>query len=270
MIGRSIDKLLVGVCCWLVLGSAAAYTPEHTSWNQLLAAHVQWNSQGTATTVDYSGFLRERKALNTYLDELAAVEQAQFDRWPLAERQAFLINAYNACTVELILTAWPEVESIKDLGSFWTSPWQQPVCKLLGATRTLDEIEHTLLRGAPGFKEPRVHFAVNCASIGCPALRPEAYVGTQLDTQLEDQTVRFLRDRSRNSYDGSAEELQVSKIFDWYADDFALGWRDATSLGQFLALFGEALELSPALLERLRAGELDIGYQKYDWSLNRR
>lgn len=117
---------------------------------------------------------------------------------------AFLINAYNAATVALILTRYPELDSIKELGSLLRSPWKRRFVDLLGARRSLDDIEHELLREAPDFAEPRIHFAVNCASLGCPALRPEAYEAERLEAQLADQTRRFLRDRSRNRLaDGS-------------------------------------------------------------------
>lgn len=247
-------------------GLANAFDSGHAAWTALLEQHVRWNSLGTSSTVDYAGFARDHDALRAYLAALTEVPRSRFDGWPEAERQAFLINAYNAFTVDLILTRYPDIDSIKDLGGLFSSPWKQRFFSLLGETRTLDEVEHGLLRGAPGFHEPRIHFAVNCASIGCPALRPEAYVGARLDAQLEEQTVRFLRDRSRNRFDIEAEPgtLVVSKIFDWYAGDFG-----SDSALEFLLRYAEHLGDDEPARRRLRAGNIEIDYSDYDWNLNR-
>ena len=240
--------------------------PDHAAWTRLLQAHVHWSTDGHATQVDYAGFGAERAALSDYLRTLSAVPSADFDAWPLAERQAFLINAYNAFTVELILSEYPDVDSIRDLGSWFRSPWKREFFNLLGASRSLDEVEHELLRGAADFAEPRIHFAVNCASIGCPALRPEAYRGETLPLQLEDQTRRFLSDRSRNSVQQGT--LRVSRLFDWYAEDFVV---DGSSLAPplaFLALYADYLSHVPAEREAIVRGELRLEFSDYDWSLN--
>ena len=97
-----------------------------------------------------------------------------------ADRLAFLVNAYNAHTIALVLTRYPDLASIKDLGGWITSPWKQKFFELLGESRSLDDVEHRMIRGGVGAREPRVHFALNCASIGCPALRPEAYRGASV------------------------------------------------------------------------------------------
>lgn len=257
--------LWILLLCLGLIGNVAAesFDTTHAQWDALLHRHVQWSSDGTTSTVDYAGFATERAVLRDYLQTLAAVTPAQFAGWPEAEQQAFLINAYNAATVELILQRWPKLESIRDLGGWLRTPWQRSFVPLLGETRSLDDIEHELLRGAPGFAEPRIHFAVNCASVGCPALRPEAYIGAQLDAQLRDQTRRFLRDRSRNRYaDGG---LQVSRIFEWYGDDFDR----VGGVAGFLADHADALGLDDASEEALRSGELDIEFLPYDWSLNK-
>lgn len=246
----------------------------HAPLTRLLAAHVLWSSDGCVSTVDYAGLKRERTALDHYLADLSAISRAQFDAWPQATRQAFLINAYNGQTIALVLSGGPELRSIKQLGGWFSSPWQQRFFRLLGAERSLDEIEHSLLRGAADFAEPRIHFAVNCASVGCPALRDEAYLGASLDAQLEDQTRRFLRDRRRNHIEvaqGSADSAVLSKIFNWYAEDFAIGFRGTRSVQQFLALYADVL--APAREDAVRAAlaadTLTIDYGDYDWTLNR-
>jgi hypothetical protein len=215
--------------------SAAPFDHEHSAFTQVLNAHVSWRADAGATLVDYAALKSKRAGLDSYLSSLSNVTQAQFESFSVLQRRAFLINAYNGYTLQLILSRYPDLKSIKDLGSLLSSPWKKPFAPLLGKIRSLDQIEHELLRGATDFNEPRIHFAVNCASIGCPALRPEAFTATKLDQQLLDQTQRFLSDRSRNHFDPANDALVISKIFDWYAQDFEKGYLGANSVSQFLA-----------------------------------
>ena len=137
---------------------------------------------------------------------------------------------------------------------------------LFGEQVSLDHIEHELIRGPQGYGDPRIHFAVNCASIGCPALRPEAFVAEKLEQQLEEATSLFLSDRSRNRLDGNT--LRVSEIFDWYEEDFEQGWRGTDSVAQFLARYREALGLPDSIAAKLQQDDLRIRHLNYDWSLN--
>ncbi len=255
----------------LLLSCLAAVTAQaeefdHQLWDGLLRQHVTTAMQGQATWVDYNGMQADRGQLQNYLESLSAVTPASFEQWPAAEQLAFLINAYNAWTVELILTGWPDIESIKELGSLFRSPWRKAFILLLGATRSLDDIEHKLIRGSDRYREPRIHFAVNCASIGCPALRAEAYVGSRLEQQLQEQTRNFLADRSRNRLRG--DTLELSSIFKWYREDFEKGWQGYQRLADFLLRYADALELPPAATAKLQAGKLDIDFLAYDWKLN--
>lgn len=247
--------------------SAAEFDYDYRDWSELLGRHVQWHADGSSTSVDYRGFKAELPALQAVLDRLAAVEPETFSRWPKAERNAFLINAYNAWTVALVLDHYPGIDSIRDIGGLFSSPWKQRVVELLGTTHTLDEVEHELLRGAADFDEPRIHFAVNCASIGCPALRPEAYRPDVLDAQLEDQARRFLGDRSRNAFNAEQRELPVSPIFRWYKEDFGGDGRLHAPRG-FLAAYADTLGATPGDAARIRAGDYRLRYTHYDWSLN--
>jgi hypothetical protein len=235
--------------------------------NAFLARHVRWNAAGTASAVDYAGARRERAALRWLQDETSRVAIATFTAWPLAVRQAFLVNVYNVWTLALIADAPPGTASIKELGSLLRSPWKRHFIPFLGRTRSLDDIEHGLLRGAPGFNEPRIHFTVNCASIGCPALRPEAYTAAHWEAQLDDQTRRFLGDATRNRViDRTPLRLGISAIFNWYRTDFEL----AGGVQGFLARYPEALRLTPAETDVLRRGGARIDFLDYDWRLNDR
>jgi hypothetical protein len=244
----------------------AAFDNTHRPWNDLLKQHVQWNPAGTASAVDYAGFSKDRVKLNAYLKSLSTVSKQEYSLWPLAEQQAFLINAYNAYTVELILTRYPKLESIKDLGSLFSSPWKQRFFSLLGEKRSLDDVEHSLLRGDKRYQDPRIHFAVNCASIGCPALRDEAFTSAKLAVQLEDQSVRFLSDQTRNRFDSKTSLYSISKIFDWYGDDFL---KHSGGVKTFIARRADKLRLPASATAKVKQAQFEIEYANYDWSLNK-
>jgi hypothetical protein len=241
---------------------------DHGAWTALLKKHVVLLRKGQASQVRYAGMAADRAALKAYLDALSAVGAAPFKAWPKPAQMAFLINAYNAFTVELILTRYPKLDSIKDLGRLLSTPWKPKWIPLLGDTVSLDNIEHDMLRARGRFDDPRVHFAVNCASIGCPMLREEAYLPERLDAQLDEQALRFMSDRTRNRYNAERGRLEVSKIFDWFGEDFRLGHKGIASLPAFLGRFADVLADAPAERERVRAGSVDVAHLDYDWALN--
>ena len=245
---------------------AVAFDHSHAAWTALLKKHVLLLDGGKASQVRYSAMATDRALLKAYLAQLSAVAPAAVDAFTKPQQMAFLINAYNAFTVELILTRYPKLESIRDLSSLLTKPWSIKNVPLLGTTLTLDNIEHDNLRAKGRFDDPRIHFAVNCASIGCPMLREEAFVADRLEMQLDEQTQRFLSDRSRNRYaDG---KLEVSKIFDWYGGDFKLGHKGIASLPAFFARYANQLADAPADRERIKAQGVPISFIDYDWKLN--
>ncbi len=246
--------------------SAAAL--DHSVWDSLLQKHVHMIRDGQASEVDYRAFMKERQELRTYLSQLSAVKHQEFSGWTKAEQLAFLINAYNAYTIELILTRYPKLDSIKDLGSLLRSPWKKKFVPLLGQTLSLDEIEHEIIRKPGDYNEPRIHFAVNCASIGCPALLNEAFTGDKLEQQLETVTRAFLEDRTRNRYNSQRKRLEVSKIFDWYDGDFERGWGGWRSLNQFFAHYADSLADTPQTKQKVASGDARIRYTNYDWKLN--
>ncbi len=259
-------KIIFLACMLLTVQQAGAAGFDHSGWTELLQAHVRSLQNGQASQVDYAGFKKDKKVLDNYLGSLSAVTREQFDGWPKDEQLAFLINAYNGWTVELILTKYPDLSSIKDLGSFFQSPWKKTFIPLLGEQRSLDDIEHQLIRGSGRYNDPRIHFAVNCASIGCPALRGRAYLGSALQQQLAETASLFLRDRSRNRLEGKV--LKVSSIFKWYRQDFEKGWQSIQSLEQFFADHAEDLGLSAMEAKEVLAGKIKIEFLDYDWRLN--
>jgi hypothetical protein len=263
-----IRKIVLIALVALASFPAAAFDHDYRAWNSLLAKHVKVAADGHSSRVDYRGLAADRGQLKTWLQAVAAVPEAEYRQWPKAQRLAFLINAYNAWTIELVLGKYPDLASIKDLGSLFRSPWKQKFIPLFGRQLALDDIEHGLIRAPGAFDDPRIHAAVVCASIGCPMLRAEAYTADQLDGQLEDGLRRFLADRSRNRFDPASGKLQVSKIFDWYGKDFAQGHQGFVSLQATFGRFAEQLGQTPEAQARIRRGDYRLEFLDYDWRLN--
>ena len=245
-----MDARVILLSLALVATPALAFDHAHAAWEALLRRHVVLLEGGKASQLRYAGMAQERAALQQYLQDLSRVGEAEFQGWSRPQQMAFLINAYNAYTVEKILTRYPEIRSIWDFGKFFGNPFRDEFFSLLGRKSSLDAIEHGTLRKR--YAEPRIHFAVNCASVGCPMLREEAYVAPRLEQQLEEQAVRFLSDRSRNRF--REGRLEVSMIFDWFREDFEP--REA-----FLLRYAAQLGVPPDARPKL-------AFLDYDWSLN--
>jgi hypothetical protein len=264
--------LAIVACVMLPLSSARAqFDHQHQAWTALLQRHVVLLDGGKASQVRYAEFAKDRAGLKAYLDTLSRVSEQDFQNWNKQQQLAFLINAYNAATVEKVLTRYPNIKSIWDFGRVFGNPFKEKFIRLLGREMSLDNIEHDTIRVAGAYDDPRIHFAVNCAAVSCPMLREEAYLADRLDGQLEEQTVRFLSDRSRNRLNAPVRALEVSKLFDsapWYGGDFARGWKGYTSLQQFFAAYAQLLADDPAHQKIIRDRKADIRFMDYDWRLN--
>ena len=198
---------------------ALGFDHGHALLSEVLKKYVV--IEGAQALVDYQALKQAPALLDKYLSELSTVSENDYKNFSQNQKLAFLINAYNAYTLKLMRDNWP-TKSIKDLGSFFTTPWKKEIFDLLGKKRSLDWIEHETIR--KDFKEPRIHFAVNCASLGCPPLRAEAFVATKLQQQLEEQARIFLNDPRENRIENA--KVKLSKIFDWYGSDFATNKQD--------------------------------------------
>lgn len=236
-------------------GSSA--TVDHGAWDKLLKTYVVPGSDGV-NRVRYARFKSEgHAALKAYVAALEKVDVATLDR---QEQFAFWANLYNAKTIDVVLDKYP-VKSIKDIslgGGLLTlvtgGPWKAKVVKVKGQELSLDDIEHGILR--PGFKDPRVHYAVNCASFGCPNLGIEAFTGAKLDAQL-DAGARAYVNHPRGF--STLSEVTASSIYDWFKADF--GGSDKGVLAHVRKY------ASPDLAARLDAVS-GIDRYVYDWSLN--
>ncbi len=273
MTGRLLAVLALAVAPW---GAAVArFDHAHDAWTALLRTHVVVIAGGQASQVRYAGFARDRAALKRYLGTLSGVTAAEFETWSKAEQMAFLINAYNAFAIEKILTRYPDIRSIWDFGKVFGNPFKDRFFQLLGRAASLDDIEHGRLRAKGVYGEPRVHFAVNCASVGCPMLREEAYVAARLEAQLEEQARRFLSDRSRNRFDPQRGVLEVSRIFDWFEEDWTSGYRGfdgrtppIESRERYFARYANLLADRPQDQKLIADGQARIAFLDYDWALN--
>lgn len=219
---------------------------DHSIYANLLKKYVH---QGN---VDYRGFKMEESKLDQYLKILENVDSKSLSG---NEQFAFYINAYNAWTIKLILSGYPGIKSIKDLGNILKTPWKKKICRIDGDVITLDDIEHHILR--PRFKDPRVHFAINCAALSCPFLASEPFLGSTLDRQLDDATRAFINNPKRNYLEGNT--LYVSRIFTWFSKDF-----NDDVIGFFLKYADGNLKKE---LE-VKKNSIKIKYLNYDWSLN--
>ena len=221
---------------------------NHAIFDSLLKKYV--NEEGY---VNYKGFLKDSVQFNSYLDLLSRNHPNE-KNWSKEERLAYWINAYNAFTIKLICNYYP-VKSIKDIKSgipFVSDTWTISFIKIEGKTYNLNDIEHGIIR--PKFNDPRIHFAVNCASKGCPPLRNEAYMASKLNAQLDEQAKSFINDGNRNKIQ-SANKADLSKIFTWFSGDFK---KAAPSVIAFINKYSNTKLSEKATLN----------YQDYDWNLN--
>ncbi|PLX91221.1 MAG: DUF547 domain-containing protein [Desulfuromonas sp.] len=255
--------VLVLICPAAVL----AFDHQHRLWTEQLQQHVVLVRDGLTSQVDYASWKQDRSGLETYLGQLQAVTVAEYRQWTRPQQLAFLINAYNAFTVALVLNHYPGIDSIKQIGSWFSSPWRQKFFVLLGESRSLDDVEHRLIRGPQGFDEPRIHFALVCASVSCPPLLHESYRGEVLDLQLEQAVTRFLSDPQRNRYNQAARRLDVSSLFKWYGGDF-IGFRGNVNVADFFRPYAALLAAHESGRQAIRSARLPVTYLPYDWRLN--
>jgi Protein of unknown function, DUF547 len=231
---HSVLTLTTLLSFWLTVSFAQ---PSHDAWHALLQKHVT-----TAGTVNYKAFKADAGALSLYLDSLAA--KPPQDNWTRADKMAYWLNAYNAFTIKLIVDNYP-VSSITKLHK--GKPWDVKWIKLGEKTYSLNDIENDIIR--PKFKDARIHFALNCAAKSCPPLWNQAFTAQNLEKALTDRTRRFVRSTKANVLSASA--VQVSKIFEWYRQDFG-------DLIVFINRYS---------VVKVNAGAT-VTFQEYDWSLN--
>lgn len=237
----------------LILFLTFGFSPQnksvnHAIWHQVLQKYV--SAEGN---VNYKSLKNNRKELDTYLKLLQANHPQS--SWTEQERLAYWINAYNAFTVDLILQHYP-VKSIRDIGGLIKIPgvqsaWDISFIVIEGKKYSLGDIEHKILRKE--FNEPRIHFAINCASYSCPKLINQAFTAAKIEEQLQQVSIDFINDKQRNSL--AKDKVILSKIFDWYKSDFTA---DGKTLIQYINQFSKIKINNNAKLT----------FAEYNWNLN--
>lgn len=240
---------------------AQSFDHSHKAFTGILKRHVVVYDSDLKSAVNYHTLVQQPDRINTYLSSLSQVTQTQYETWTQNEQLAFLINAYNGFTLQLIVNNYEQFESgdadsIRDLGGLFSSPWEKEFFSLLGEKRTLDWLEHEKIR--VDFDEPRIHAALVCAAISCPKLRDEAFTADALENQLDDQMVTFLADDDKNDVDDNG--VYLSKIFDWYNEDF-------NNVRGYLRQYKSALAENEAE-RKLLTTQFNIRYLDYNWQLN--
>ncbi|ABG38924.1 conserved hypothetical protein [Paraglaciecola sp. T6c] len=256
---------------------AAEFDHSYANFDQLLTQVVQTSDDKKQTRVDYQRLSVQKDTLHISLNAFSAVSKSQFDGWDKQQQLSFLINAYNGFTLKLIVDNWEEfkqgdADSIRDLGSLFTTPWEKKFFTLFNEKHNLDDIEHEMVR--KWFKEPRIHAALVCAAVSCPPLRNEAFVPSELTAQLDSQMQLFLADNSRNEIKvhGQKGEASLSSIFKWYRSDFEKGDQGFNSLFDLLNDYSDALvegDSNPQEQRNLiKSADYPITFKDYDWRLN--
>lgn len=227
---------------------------ERGAWGRVLAQHARDGG------VDYAAVAGDRTDLDRYLDSLRGVRP---DGWSRAEQIAFWVNAYNAVVMHHVLERYPGLASVQEVDGFFN----ELTFPVAGRSLTLDQIE----TAARELGDPRVHFAVVCASTSCPDLRAQPYAADRLEAQLTDQTRGFLADRRKGlRYDRQGNALWLSSIFKWYAGDFTGGSTAVAFFARGGVLSWVADHVPDGLAETLREREPAVRYLDYDWGLNDR
>lgn len=231
--------ILIAIASIFIITTTTAQNKfDHSIWEQALILNVSEDGM-----VDYEGFMRDSSLLYKYFKQLSA-NPPQPD-WSREEKLAYWINAYNAYTVKLIMDSYP-VKSIKEI----ENPWDKKFFKINGEWHSLGELEHKILRK---FGDPRIHFAINCASFSCPIVWNRAYTATNLHEALDMQAQRFINDPRRNII--TENVVSVSKIFSWFKKDFKVNGGDVKD---FINRYAN-----------VKIGDQPSkGYKTYDWKLN--
>lgn len=253
-----------------------SFDHSYATYNSLLKRYV------INARVNYEGFINSRAEFETFLRALGSVDENVFESWTEEQRLAFWINAYNAFTIKAIIDHYPIKRSFTLVGIFYAPSdsilqikgvWTKLQFRALGNMVTLEEIEHETLRKK--FNEPRIHMAINCASISCPDLRNEAYTPEKLEEQLADASINFVNNPDKGVYvNEQSGKVKLSKIFKWFGDDFINNYGSKKLFNNYslkenavLNFTSEYIE-SEEVKEYLMNNKLKIGYLGYDWHLN--
>lgn len=245
-------KILITVLI-LLCESSWAFDHDYGLWAKLLTSFG--STVENQTYYDYQAQKADQKALDLFIRELESITRAEYEDFSKNQKLSFLINSYNVYTIKLIVVHYP-IKSIKDIGTFFTSPWKRRDFMLFKKKVSLDDIEHKMLR--VWFKEPRIHFAVVCASLSCPNLALRPYTEKGLNSLLDEQARAFIGDPAKNSLEKN--NLRLSNLFKWYGSDFE----------NYLKYVATRITRDKALQRKISTGKIRRLWKTYDWNLNER
>lgn len=257
------SKLALGVAMSLALPlHALGFEHSHSLWNAILQKHVREQNNGRTTTVDYAALKKNPERLKEYLSILSNVKHSEFKTFTSSDQIAFLVNVYNAFMVSLVVDHYP-IKSVKELGIPFVGPWKKSFITVLGGKHSLDDIEHGMLR--KNYSESRIHFGVNCASVSCPPLRAEAFVGNRLGQQFDEQAKLFFSNDAENRFDPARKTLRLNPILKWFNGDFS----KTGDIGTVLYVSKYLPSLNKVLNDgALKAADVALEYGNYNWDLN--
>ena len=254
-------------------GAVQAQSFSYADYADALKAYV--NDRGM---VNYAELKSHSEKLDSFVSSLAGLNRSAYDGWAEPAKIAFWLNAYNACTLQAIITHYPIQSSFltslrypKNSIRQISGAWDGLQFSVMGQAMTLDGIEHGVLRKE--FHEPRIHMALVCAAMGCPPLRNEPYAGDRLGDQLDDQARRFLSNPLKFRIAADGGTVYLSSIFKWFGDDFVAKYGVDQGYGDHSAVQRAVLHFISGYLgkedaARLSSGDYSITYLDYDWSLN--
>jgi len=257
--------VLLAFACNVDAGEDTGVALDYSAYARMLSSFVDENG-----LVDYAGLASNRTDLDTFVHLLARLDPPATARWSQAQQMAMWINAYNALTLKAVVDHYP-VESIKDIGSVFKSVWDKLTFDVMGRKVTLSHIEHEILRKQ--FSDPRIHLAINCASVGCPPLAREPFRADALDEQFAKQAEQFLSDPAKFRIRRSANTVHLSPIFKWFGMDFVPAYgsrkvRPGIGARENAALNYTADHVSTDDRAYLETGRFKVKYLDYDWGLN--
>ena len=244
--------------------STTNFDHEYHTYTALLKENV------TQGLVNYKAIKASPNKLNSILTNWGKITKTQFASWSQPQQISFLFNLYNASTLKLIADNYP-VESIKDIGSFFSGPWDQKMVILFGTKTTLDHVEHEILRKQ--YNEPKLHLTLVCAAMGCPPLRNDAYTANSLEAQFSGQAKQLLDHPLKFKLDRINNTVYLSAIFKWYGDDFIKSYLPQKNIPGLSDKEASVVNYLASHLPKpdqdyLNKGDYDIEYLDYDWSLN--
>jgi ABC-type phosphate transport system substrate-binding protein len=249
----------LGLLMSFAFGYAKAFDHSFSEWNKILEQVVVSAENGKSTQVKYASLKADKAPLEKVTKQLSGVSLKEFESFSQKEQMAFLANSYNAFMIKLVVDNYP-IKSVKKLGIPFVGPWKKNYIPLFGKNISLDDIEHGKLR--KNYKEPRIHFAVNCASVGCPPLRKGAFTASNWEQQLEEQGKFFFSNNTQNSFDKTKNILRINSIFSWFQEDFesAKHKKDA-GVAEFASRYINQMNgVNPATVK--------VEYTEYNWDLN--